>query len=144
MSIWKLPPSLKKATEITNNTLVTHLGIELTEIGDDYLAGKMPVDGRTKQPHGIMHGGASCVLAESLGSLAGNMCVDNEQYACVGLSINTNHLRMAKQGFVHGKAKPIQLGRRTQVWKIEIHDDNGKLVSVSTLTLAVIARSDTA
>lgn len=144
MTIWKFPTNIKKATEITNNTLVTHLGIEYTEVGDNFLAAKMPVDQRTKQPSGIMHGGASCVLAESLGSLAGNLCINYDTHVCVGISINTNHLRMAKKGFVHGKATPVHLGKRNQVWDIKIHDDEGKLVSISTLTLAVIDRSSMA
>lgn len=144
MTIWKSPVTLETATKHTDNTLVTHLGIEYTEVGDNYLSAKMPVDQRTKQPNGIMHGGASCVLAESLGSLAGNLCIDYKKQVCVGLSINTNHVRMAKKGFVHGKATPIHIGRRNQVWEITIHDDHGKLVSVSRLTLAVIERTDIA
>lgn len=142
MSLWKSPATLEKATEITKNTLVTHLGIEYTEVGDNFISAKMPVNQSTKQPNGIMHGGASCVLAESLGSLAGNLCIDYVTHVCVGTSINTNHIRMAKSGYVHGKAIPIHIGRRNHVWQISIHDDHGKLVSLSTLTLAVIERGN--
>jgi uncharacterized protein (TIGR00369 family) len=140
MSIWKTPMTIEGITEIRKSTMVSHLGIEFTEIGDDYLKGKMPVDHRTIQPMGIMHGGASCVLAETLGSIAGCYCVDASKRVCVGLSMNTNHISMAKEGYVYGTAKPIHLGRSTQVWEINIHNERGKLVSVNRLTLAVIDR----
>lgn len=140
MSIWKTPLTLKEAQDIRKDTMVDHLGIVFTEVGDDFLKGKMPVDKRTVQPMGIMHGGASCVLAETLGSVAGCHCVDYSKQACVGISINTNHIRMAKDGFVYGTAKPIHLGRSTQVWEIDIIDEKGKTVSINRLTLAVIDR----
>lgn len=140
MSIWKEKIDLKIANQRGKNTMVEHLGIELTDIGDDYLAGRMPVDHRTHQPLGIMHGGASCVLAETLGSLAANFCVDMKQFYCVGLSINTSHIRSVRSGYVSGIAKPFHLGRSTQVWGIEIVDDNHKLISVNRLTMAVLER----
>lgn len=140
MSIWKTPMSITAVTDIRKETMVNHLGIEFTEIGDDYLKGRMPVDHRTIQPYGIMHGGASCVLAETLGSVAGSHCVDFSKQLCVGLSINTNHLRMAKEGYVYGTARPIHLGRTTQVWEIDIENEQGQLISINRLTLAVVDR----
>lgn len=133
--------TIDSITGIRKSTMVSHLGIEFTEIGSDFLKGKMPVDERTVQPMGIMHGGASCVLAETLGSIAGCHCVDASKQVCVGLSMNTNHLRMAKGGFVYGTAKPIHIGKSTQVWEIDICNEEGKLVSVNRLTLAVLDRS---
>lgn len=138
MTIWKSPITLEAITELRLNTMVSHVGIIFTELGADFLKAKMPVDERTIQPYGIMHGGASCVLAESLGSIAGAYCIDNTKQMCVGISINTNHLRMARSGFVYGTAKPIHLGKKTQLWEIDIVDDAGKLVSVNRLTLAVL------
>jgi 1,4-dihydroxy-2-naphthoyl-CoA hydrolase len=140
MGIWKSPITLQGITEIRESTMSSHLGIEFIEIGDDYIVGKMPVDNRTLQPFGIMHGGASCVLAETLGSLAGCYCVDKDKEICVGLTINTNHIRMVREGYVYGKAKPQHLGGKTQVWEISITDEMGKLISISRLTLIVIKR----
>lgn len=138
--IWKTPISIAVITERNANSLSSHLGIEFTEIGDDFLRGKMPVDQRTKQPIGIMHGGASCVLAETLGSVAGNYCVDLAQEYCVGLDINTNHVRPATDGFVIGTAKPVHIGKKTQVWAIEIRNEADELVSINRLTLMVLKR----
>ncbi|OGT46654.1 MAG: esterase [Gammaproteobacteria bacterium RIFCSPHIGHO2_12_FULL_41_20] len=138
MKIWKTDVTLAKLTERGRNTIVEHLGIEFTELGDDYLQARMPVDQRTKQPLGIMHGGASCVLAETIGSMAANYCVNTEEHYCVGLDINTNHIRPARQGYVTGVAKPYHIGKSTQVWGIEIVDDAGKLVSITRLTMAVL------
>jgi uncharacterized protein (TIGR00369 family) len=140
MSIWITAFDLNTLTRRSKNTLVEHLGIEFIDFGDDFLTAKMPVDHRTKQPIGIMHGGASCVLAESIGSVAGNYCVDLEKRYCVGLEINTNHIRPAREGYVIGKATPIHLGKRTQVWGIEIHHESGFLVSINRLTLMVLER----
>jgi uncharacterized protein (TIGR00369 family) len=140
MNIWKEKIDLHIANLRGKNTMVEYLGIELTEIGDDYLSGRMPVDHRTHQPLGIMHGGASCVLAETLGSLAANFCVDINKSYCVGLSINTSHIRSVRSGYVMGTAKPFHLGRSTQVWGIEIVDENHKLISVNRLTMAVLDR----
>jgi 1,4-dihydroxy-2-naphthoyl-CoA hydrolase len=121
------------------NTLVEHIGIQLTSIGDDFLEGTMPVDERTVQPVRILHGGASCVLAESLASIAANYVVDPAKHYCVGLEINANHIRSVRDGFVAGRASPVHLGRTTQVWDIRIEHE-GKLVCVSRLTLAVLNR----
>ena len=141
MGIWKSHITLKEIAGIRESTMTAHLGIEFTEIGDDFLKGKMPVDHRTMQPFEIMHGGASCVLAETLGSVAGCYCVDRERQICVGLTINTNHIRMVKEGFVYGTAKPVHLGGKTQIWEIEITDDEGSVVSVTRLTLIVLDRT---
>lgn len=138
--IWKVPFTLEDLKERSHNTMVAHLGIEFTEIGDDFLVAKMPVDMRTHQPLGIMHGGASCVLAESVGSVAANCCVDLSKYYCVGLDINTNHIRSIREGYVIGTAKPFHLGKTTQVWGIDITDENEKLISVTRLTMAVLMR----
>lgn len=140
MSIWKIALDIKKAAERSKNTIVTYLGIEFIEIGDDYIQAQMPVDHRTYQPLGIMHGGASCVLAETVGSIAGNFCVDLNKFYCVGLDINTNHIRSVRSGYVIGTAKPFHLGRSTQVWGIEIVDKQDHLISVSRLTLAVLKK----
>jgi 1,4-dihydroxy-2-naphthoyl-CoA hydrolase len=139
MSIWKKPLDLEIMKELTKNTMIEFLGIEFIEFGEDFLKAQMPVDNRTRQPIGIMHGGASCVLAESIGSMAANLCVDNESY-CVGLDINTNHIRSISSGLVQGTAKPYHIGKTTQVWGINITDENQKLISVTRLTLAVLAK----
>lgn len=118
--------------------MISHIGIEVTEIGDDFLKGRMPVDERTKQPAGILHGGASVALAETLGSMAANLCIDTEKYYCVGLDINSNHIRIMKEGYVYGVAKPLHLGQKTQVWEIKITDEKDRLVNVSRLTMAIV------
>jgi len=120
--------------------MVEHLGIIITEIGEDFLKGKMAVDNRTVQPMGLLHGGASAALAETLGSLAANYVVYNQKKYCVGLDINANHVRGTKSGWVTGVAKPLHLGSTTQVWSIEINDEKGRLVCVSRLTMAVLER----
>ncbi|MBT4154592.1 MAG: hotdog fold thioesterase [Candidatus Marinimicrobia bacterium] len=130
--------ALQKINEFQKNTITDVLGIEITDIGSDYICGKMPVDERTIQPFGLLHGGASAVLAESLGSIAGGMQVNRETQTVVGVEINCNHLRSARGGWVFGKATPIKIGRKIHVWNIEIKNDDGKLVAVSRLTLAVI------
>ncbi|WP_448518310.1 hotdog fold thioesterase [Rhodoflexus sp.] len=117
--------------------MVTHLGIEFTEVGDHSLSARMPVDDRTRQPMGLLHGGASVVLAETLGSMAGFLMLP-EGKACVGLEINANHIRSVRDGYVTGKATPLHIGKNTHVWDIRIHDDQQRLVCVSRLTLAVI------
>lgn len=137
MKIWKREIDLARATARCQNTMVEHLGIEFTEIGDDYLSARMPIDHRTKQPIGIMHGGASCALAETVGSTAANFCV-SEDYYCVGLDININHVRAVRAGSVWATARPYHLGRSTQVWGIELIDEHKNLISVSRLTMAVL------
>lgn len=123
------------------NTLGAHLNMEFTEIGDDYLCGKMPVDHRVHQPMGLLHGGASVALAETLGSVAGMMQLDSEKQACVGIEINANHLKSVRNGFVYGKATAVHLGKKTQVWDIRITNGTGDLICVSRLTLAVLDRA---
>jgi len=120
--------------------MADHLGIEWVEFGDNFLKARMPVDHRTKQPFGLLHGGASCVLAETLGSVGAALVVDPEKHNCVGLEINANHVRSAREGFVTGLASPIHIGASTQVWDIKIYDEREKLVCVSRLTVAVIPR----
>lgn len=122
------------------DSLVAHLGIEITEQGEDFLRGTMPVDARTRQPFGLLHGGASVALAETLGSLAGNLCLDPAVSMAVGLEISANHVRSVTQGIVIGTARALHIGRNTQVWDIRIEDEAGRLVCVSRLTLAVVPR----
>ncbi len=124
------------------DTMGEHLGIELTELGDNYLKAKMPVDNRTRQPYGLLHGGASCALAETVGSIASALVVDHEKFACVGLEINANHVRSAREGFVTGTATPLHIGANTHVWDIKIHDEMQKLICVSRLTVAIIPRKE--
>jgi 1,4-dihydroxy-2-naphthoyl-CoA hydrolase len=140
MSIWFRQIKLDEARTFQRDTMGEHLGIEVTDIGPDYLEARMPVDRRTVQPDRILHGGASVALAETLGSVAGTMCVDRERFQIVGQEINANHLRPVMSGYVTGRAAPIHLGRRSQVWNIEIRDERGRLVCVSRLTIAVIER----
>jgi uncharacterized protein (TIGR00369 family) len=140
MIIWKRKTDVETLRALyKENHMGTHLGIEITEFGDDFLKGKMPVNEKTRQPYGIMHGGASCVLAETLGSVGALLCVEKDHYT-VGLDINTNHIRSITEGFVIGTAKPFHLGSSTHVWGIKIKDENDKLVSVSRLTVAVLKR----
>jgi 1,4-dihydroxy-2-naphthoyl-CoA hydrolase len=140
MGIWHRQFTADEVGEFQRDTMGEHLGIEVTDIGADYLEARMPVDGRTMQPDRILHGGASVALAETLGSVGGSMCIDRERFRIVGVEINANHLRPAMTGHVTGRASPVHLGRRTQVWNIEIRDDRGRLVCVSRLTVAVIER----
>lgn len=130
--------NLEAINKSSKNTLVEHLGIEITEIGKDYVIGKMPVDKRTHQPFGLLHGGASVVLAESLGSMGANLVVDTSKFYCVGLDINANHVRGVRSGFVYGKATILHAGRTTQVWEIKITNEEEKLVCISRLTMAVV------
>lgn len=116
------------------------LGIEMTAYGPDWLEGRIPVDARTRQPMGILHGGASVVLAETLASVAANLCVDRDQAYCVGQEVNANHLRSTSDGYVTGVARPFHLGRSSQVWGIEIRDDQGRPTCVARLTIAVVTR----
>jgi 1,4-dihydroxy-2-naphthoyl-CoA hydrolase len=141
MSIWFKPIGLAELNRYQQDTLASRLGIEYTEIGDDYLKGTMPVDARTKQPAGILHGGASATLAETLGSTGANLAVDRDKQLCVGLELNANHIRAMREGMVTGTAWPLHIGGTTQVWEIRIADDAGQLVCVSRLTLAVLDRS---
>jgi 1,4-dihydroxy-2-naphthoyl-CoA hydrolase len=140
MSIWQGVYSLAELNAGRAGTLIEHLGIEFTEIGADYIRATMPVDARTRQPYGLLHGGASVALAETLGSMGAAMCVDAKEYQCVGQEINANHVRAARTGQVTGTARPVHLGGRTHVWSIEIVNEAGKLMCISRLTVAVIRR----
>lgn len=139
--IWFKPVDITEASRGSKNTLLETLDIQITEIGEDYIKGDMPVDHRTVQPYGILHGGASVALAESLGSIAAYLTVDPEKYVTVGQEINANHLRPATSGRVTGTAKPIHIGRSSQVWGIEITNEAGKLVCISRITMAVVEKS---
>ena len=136
MSIWFKNYSVEDVE--TKGTMVEHLGIEVTELGDDFVRGTMPVDDRTKQPFGILHGGASVALAETLASYGGYLTIDPEKYHVVGVEINANHLKVAKSGIVTGKCSPIKRGRSTQVWQTEITDEDDELICVSRITLMVL------
>lgn len=140
MTIWRSLRSVEDLNSSRPGTMVEHLGIEFTEISDDFVRGTMPVDGRTRQPYGLLHGGASVALAETLGSTGATMCVDTAEYQCVGQEINANHVRPARSGLVTGTARPVHLGGRTQIWVIDIVNAAGKLVCTSRLTVAVIRR----
>lgn len=133
-------PSVEKLNALGKNTISEVLGMEFTEIGDNYLIAKMPVDKRTHQPYGLLHGGASVVLAETLGSVASMLMVDHETQACVGLEINANHVRGIKSGWVYGKTTPIHVGRSTQVWQINITNERKQLICTSRITMAVIKK----
>jgi 1,4-dihydroxy-2-naphthoyl-CoA hydrolase len=139
MAIWHQDnPDIDQIVGRDEGTMIEHVGIEVVEIGDDFLKARMPVDHRTVQPQGRLHGGASCVLAETVGSIAGNMVIDSSEYLAVGLDINANHIRPVKGGYVYGTARPEALGRSTQVWSIRITDEEDRLVCISRLTMAVI------
>ena len=138
MSIWFKNYSVEDVE--TKGTMVEHLGIEVTELGDDFVRGTMPVDDRTKQPFGILHGGASVALAETLASYGGYLTIDPEKYHVVGVEINANHLKVAKSGIVTGKCSPIKRGRSTQVWQTEITNEDNELVCVSRITLMVLEK----
>lgn len=141
MSIWfNKSMSLPDLNPLGPKTMGEFLGMEWVAIGDDFLKMRMPVDDRTKQPYGLLHGGASCALAESVGSLASAFVIDPEKYICVGLEINANHVRSATKGFVTATCTPLHIGRTTHVWDIKIHDDREKLVCVSRLTVAILKK----
>lgn len=138
--IWITPPSLEAFNAFSKNTMVEYLGIQFIDFGDDYLKASMPVDHRTVQPFRLLHGGASCVLAETIGSVASTMCLDLSKNKAVGLEINANHLSAGYEGStVIATARPVKIGRSIHVWNIEIHDDNDRLVCMSRLTMAVIS-----
>lgn len=137
MSIWKKPASLEALNKMSSDSMVGHLSIEFTELGHDYVKASMPVDKTTHQPMGLLHGGASVALAETLGSTGASLACD-PGYAGVGLEINANHIRGVRSGHVHATAKALHVGRTTHVWSIEIVDDAGKLVCISRLTMAII------
>jgi 1,4-dihydroxy-2-naphthoyl-CoA hydrolase len=142
-SIWfNKELSVENIKPLGKGTMGEYIGVEWTEVGEDFIKAKMPVDHRTKQPYGLLHGGASCVLSETIGSVASAMVVDHTKFVCVGLEINANHVRSARSGFVTGIATPLHLGANTHVWDIKIYDELEKLVCVSRLTVAVIPRKE--
>jgi 1,4-dihydroxy-2-naphthoyl-CoA hydrolase len=130
--------TLKQITDRSKNTMVGNMGIELTDIGQQFICGKMPVDHRTKTPFGVLRGGSSVALAETLGSIIGGFQVDGETQTVVGIDINASHLKSVSDGWVYGKAEAVRIGRKIQVWDINIKDENQKMVCKSRLTLAVI------
>jgi 1,4-dihydroxy-2-naphthoyl-CoA hydrolase len=138
MRIWKQVPSVAWLTQIQLGTAVSHLGIEFLEVGDDFIRARVPVDARTRQPYGLLHGGVSVVLAETLGS-CGAACTLPDGWRCVGLDINANHIRGVASGWVTGVARPVHIGNTTQVWQIDMHNDAGELSCVSRITMAVLA-----
>lgn len=138
MTIWKKPLSVETLTAISANTAVSHLGIEFLEVGDDFISARVPVDPRTHQPYGLLHGGVSVVLAETLGS-CGAAYAAPEGWRAVGLDINANHLRGVTSGWVTGTARPVHIGRTTQVWQIEMRNEAGQMTCVSRITMAMLA-----
>lgn len=134
--------SVEKLSAFAPGTIAEHIGIEWVELGEDFLSARMPVDQRTKQPYGLLHGGASCVLAETIGSVASALAVDRSKFACVGLEINANHVRSAREGWVTGICRPLHIGNSTHVWDIRIYDDLNKMICVSRLTVAVIPKKE--
>lgn len=136
--VFRAAVSLDELNALSRGTLIEHLGIVFTGAGEDWLRATMPVEPRTRQPYGLLHGGASVVLAETLGSSAGNLCLDTREQLAVGLEINANHLRAMREGTVTGTARAVHVGRSTQVWDIRIEDERGRAVCVSRLTLAVV------
>ena len=139
MSIWFKPDqSLEEMRSFATNTMNEYIGIKLTELGEDWLKGTMPVDHKTCQAYGILHGGASAALAETVGSIASAMVIDREKYFCVGLEINANHIRSVRRGMVTGVARPVHLGGMTHVWDIRITDDEDHLICISRLTVAIL------
>lgn len=143
MSIWfKKDLTIDHFYELSKGSMGEFVGIQWTEFGEDYLKAIMPVDHRTMQPYGFLHGGASCVLAETIGSVGSAMVIDHKKFYCVGLEINANHIRTVREGVVTAIAKPLHLGASTHVWDIKIFDEGKKLVCVSRLTVAVLPRKD--
>jgi 1,4-dihydroxy-2-naphthoyl-CoA hydrolase len=137
MPIWTRPISVEDLTALHVDTAPAHLGMEFLEVGDDFIRGRIPVDRRTRQPYGVLHGGVSVVLAETLGSCGAVYC-SPPGHRCVGLDINANHLRGASSGWVTGTTRPVHIGRSTQVWHIDLHDAEGRLTCVSRITMAVL------
>lgn len=138
--IWTVPVTVEEINHRCRNTLVDHLGIEFVNVGDDHMTARMPVDRRTNQPMGIVHGGATAALAETVGSAAANYCVEQGK-VCVGLDLNINHIRGVSSGFVTAVAKALHLGKTTQVWEIKITNEAGQLISAARLTIAIIAKA---
>ena len=142
MSIWFKDYDLSDYSSLAKDTMMDHMGMELTERGEDFISGKIPIDHRTVQPMRILHGGASVALAESLGSMASYMIIDPETHICVGQSIQANHIRPGLSGYAHGKASIIHKGRTSHIWSIDITNDEGKLLCICRLTMAILERND--
>lgn len=138
MSIFSQDVTIQAMNQMFGNTMVSHLGIEVIRMGEDFIEAKMPVDHRTHQPLGLLHGGASVSLAETLGSMAATCCIDISQQYCVGLEINANHIKSVKSGFVYGITKPVHIGKKTHVWEIRITNEQQELVCISRITMAII------
>jgi len=139
--IWfKKDLQIQELIQLGKGTMGEHIGLEFTELGADFIKAQMPVDDRTRQPYGLLHGGASCVLAETLGSVASAMVIDPERFICVGLEINANHVRGVREGLVTGITRPLHIGGSTHVWDIKIHDEREKLVCISRLTVAILKK----
>ena len=139
MAIWREIPTIEQLNMTGRQTIAEALGVEFTSVGEDHLVARMPVDWRTKQPAGLLHGGASVVLAETLGSVASALCAPSPEHRCVGIEVNANHLKSATSGYVTGVVRPLHVGKTTHVWDIRISNDEGAMVCVSRLTVAVIA-----
>jgi uncharacterized protein (TIGR00369 family) len=137
MNIWKKHIDVKKLTDMHIDTAVQHAGIEFLEVGENFIRARVPVDKRTRQPYGLLHGGISILLAEAIGSCGAHFSCP-EEYISVGLDINANHLRSAKTGWVTAKASPVNIGRSTHVWHIELHNESGELICISRLTMAIL------
>ncbi len=140
MTIWFKPVTVEELNKHSANSMLEHLEIRFTEIGEDYVKATMPVDRRTRQPFGILHGGASVSLAESMGSVAGMLCLDPAKRYPVGIEINANHISAVKEGMVEGICRPVHIGKSTQVWEIKISDERKRLVCISRITLAILDR----
>jgi len=139
MGIFQKNATLESLNKMSDNSLPGLLGIEFTEIGDDFIAARMPVDERTRQPLGLLHGGASVALAETLGSVAAMLCLDDSRF-CVGLEINANHIKSIRNGFVTGRTKPVHIGKQTHVWEIRITNESNELICISRITMAILEK----
>jgi 1,4-dihydroxy-2-naphthoyl-CoA hydrolase len=140
MTIWRMQHSVGELNSMAQNCMEEHLGIEIVELGNDYISATMPVDHRTRQPFGLLHGGASVVLAESLGSIASTLCIDQSEKVAVGIEINANHIRQVREGLVKGTARPLHLGNKIHVWEIRIVNSMEKLVCICRLTVAILKK----
>lgn len=138
--IWASPISIEQIQKWAYHRLMDAFGVKFTEIGDDFLRATMPVDERTFQPMGSLHGGATCYLAETLGSIAANFCVNQAEKYCLGLEINVNHVKAARNGIVIATARALHLGKSTQIWDIQVRDEKGNLIAISRLTMAVLTK----
>lgn len=139
-SIWHTRPTVEQINTLLRNDVSARLGVELVEVGDDFLRARLPVDDRTTQPFGLLHGGVSCVVSEMMGSMGSNFCVDAATHYCVGIEINASHVSSARSGFVHAETRPLRIGARAHFWETRLSDAAGRLVCVSRLTTAVMPR----